>query len=322
MKIIKPNYSNLFRISFLMMISIFLFIGNACAQESRNNVNYTIVPDFPSTTTVCNEKIDLSRYDMYERYDRELTSFSYTHNLTLSVIKRANRYFPIIAPILKEEGIPDDMIYLMAIESSMNTRALSPAKAAGIWQIMESTGRELGLEVNSHVDERYNIEKATRAAAKYLKKSYSMYGDWMAVAASYNAGQRRITSELEKQKADNVFDLWLNEETSRYPFRIMAIKEIMNNPSKYGFILKRDQLYKPIRTRDVEITTEIPNLADFAKENGLTYAQLKDFNPWLRDRYLPNKRGKKYIIKIPYKEDLYYNSKNPTPIYNENWVVD
>ncbi len=318
MKLNKDYRLKLFCGVYLLTMS-FMY---ACAQQNPQNFNYTVVPDFASATSVCGEKVDLTRYDMYERYDRELTSFSYTHNLTLSVIKRANRYFPIIAPILKEEGIPEDMIYLMAIESSLNPRALSPAKAAGLWQIMETTGRELGLEVNSQVDERYNVEKATRAAAKYLKTAYAKYGDWMTVAASYNAGQRRISTELEKQGADNAFDLWLNEETSRYPFRIMALKEIMKNPSKYGFILKRDQLYKPIKTKDVVVTTEISDLAAFAKQQGITYAQLKDFNPWLRDRYLPNKSGKRYVLKVPLAEDLYYNSKNKTAIFDPNWVVD
>ena len=314
----------------LLIAPILAFIVNteACSKNSgvtQNNSGYqmpfTVVPEFSSSTTVFDKKIDLTRYDMYERYDRELTSFNYPHNLTLNVIKKANRFFPIIAPILREEGIPDDMIYLMAIESSLNTRALSPVKAAGLWQIMESTGKELGLEINPYVDERYNIEKATRAAAKYMKKAYDKYGDWFAVTASYNAGQRRISTELEKQQANDVFDLWLNEETSRYPFRIMAMKEIMNNPSKYGYIVKRNQLYKPIRTKDIEVNYEITDLAEFAKSQGITYAQLKDFNPWLRDRSLPNKSGKAYVFKIPLKEDLYYNN-NSIPVYNKNWVID
>lgn len=290
-------------------------------EEKPLMQSFTVVPEFLPKTTVAGEEIDLRRYDMRERYDRELTSFCYTHNLTLSLIKRANRYFRVVEPILKEEGVPDDFIYLMAIESSLDPRAVSPAKAAGFWQLMPATGKQLGLEVSDYVDERYDIEKSTRAACRYLKEAYNKYGSWMAVAASYNAGQGRISRELERQQADNVFDLWLVDETTRYPFRMMALKEIMKRPYKYGFVLKSNQLYKPIRTTAVKVNKEIPDLAAFAKEQGITYRILKDFNPWLRDRVLPNKTGKEYVFKIPVKEDLYYND-DKIDVYQKNWVVD
>ncbi|MEG1585515.1 MAG: lytic transglycosylase domain-containing protein [Bacteroidales bacterium] len=283
--------------------------------------SFSAVPEFLPRTSIAGEEIDLTRYDMRERYDRELTSFCYTHNLTLSLIKRANRYFPIIEPILKEEGIPADFIYLMAIESSLNTRAISPVKAAGLWQLMPATAKQLGLEVNDYVDERYDIEKSTRAASKYLKQAYNKYGNWMAVAASYNAGQGRISTELQRQEAQDVFDLWLVDETTRYPFRMMALKEIMKRPYKYGFVLKSNQLYKPIRTTDVKVTEPVPDLVAFAKANNINYRILKDFNPWLRDRSLPNKSGKEYIFKIPVKEDLYYKDGH-VKVYQKNWVVD
>lgn len=159
------------------------------------------------------------------------------------MIKRANRYFPIVEPILKENGVPDDFKYLMTIESNLDTRARSPRGAAGLWQFMDTTGKEFGLEVNANVDERYHIEKATRAACRYLKQAYAKYGDWMSVAASYNAGQRRISSSLEQQQADTALDLWLNEETSRYIFRIMAAKLVFSHPAHYGFRLRRENLY-------------------------------------------------------------------------------
>ncbi len=302
---------------------IFLSANNSQkADENKPLVQtFTTVPEFGPTVQIAGEKIDLTRYDMFERYDRELTSFTYTHNATLLIMKRANRFFPIMEPILKEEGVPTDFLYLCAIESTLNTRAISPAKAAGLWQFMEGTGKQFGLEVNGFVDERYNIEKATRAACKYLKQAYTKYGSWMAVAASYNAGQGRISRELDKQQAEDVFDLWLNDETNRYAFRMIALKEIMKNPYKYGFVLKSNQLYKPIRTKDVKVTGSIDDLAAFAKQNGITYAQLKDFNPWLRERSLPNKIGKEYVIKIPLQEDLYYKNGN-VEIYDKNWVVD
>ncbi|MEG1615676.1 MAG: lytic transglycosylase domain-containing protein [Bacteroidales bacterium] len=309
----------------LLCAGAVVFMG---AQSSRKAADekplvatLTTIPEFALTTEIAGEKIDLSRYDMYERFDRELTSFSYTHNATTLILKRANRLFPIIEPILKQQNIPEDFIYLCAIESTLNTRALSPVKAAGLWQIMETTGKELGLEINAYVDERYDIEKSTIAASKFLKRAYQKYGSWMAVAASYNAGQGRISTELSKQQSEDVFDLWLNEETNRYPFRMMALKEIMKNPYKYGFVLKSNQLYKPIRTTDVKVKEPIDDLAAFAISQGITYAQLKEFNPWLRNRSLPNKTGKEYTIRIPVKEDLYYG-KEKTVAYRKNWVVE
>lgn len=304
--------------------SVFISANSSTrAKEEKPLVQtFTTVPEFSPSLEIAGEKIDLTRYDMYERYDRELTSFTYTHNTTLLLIKRANRFFPIIEPILKEQGVPADFIYLCAIESTLNTRAVSSVKAAGLWQFMEETGKQFGLEVNGYVDERYNVEKATVAACKYLKQAYNKYGSWMAVAASYNAGQGRISRELEKQQVDDVFDLWLNEETNRYTFRMMAIKEIMKNPYKYGFVLKSDQLYKPIRTEDVTVKEPIADLASWAKSRGITYAQLKEFNPWLRDRSLPNKTGKEYVIKLPVKEDLYYKKNGKREVYDKKWVVD
>ena len=317
-----------FTISAMMALPVGIAILFSCADSEPTLDNkpiissFTNIPVFPNKVEFAGEIIDLDRYDMRERYDRELTGFSYTHNLTSSVVKRANRLFPIIEPILKEEGIPDDFKYLAVIESSLNERAVSPVKASGLWQIMETTGKELGLEISPGVDERYNIEKATRAAAKYLKRAYDKYGNWMTAAASYNAGMGRISNELDKQGGEDVFDLSLVEETSRYPFRMMAMKEVMSNPYKYGFVIKSDQLHKQIRTKDVKVNYQIDDLNKFAQSYGLTYAQLKDFNPWLRDRKLPNKSGKEYIIKIPNKEDLYYTKNDNIKVHNKAWVVD
>ncbi len=302
-----------------------VFLANKTGETVYNQPyakSFAVIPGFPAKVTFAGEEVDLSHFDMRERYERELTSFCYTHNLTLALIKRANRYFPIIEPIIKEEGLPEDFIYLMAIESSIDPRIVSYAKAAGLWQIMPTTGKELGLEVNSHVDERFHIAKSTRAAAKYLKSAYAKYGSWITAASSYNAGQGRISSELKAQEVDSSLDLLLVEETSRYAFRMMALKAIMQNPRNYGFLLKSDQLYKPIRTKEVEVNTTISSLATFAKNHGITYKDLKLFNPWLRDRSLPNSSGKKYYISIPYTEDLNYSSVAPVEVYRKNWVVD
>ncbi|MDR0865034.1 MAG: lytic transglycosylase domain-containing protein [Candidatus Symbiothrix sp.] len=277
----------------------------------------------PESVNFCDREISLKRLDMRERYDREINAFTYFHSTTLMYIKKANRFFPIIEPILKKNGIPDDFKYLCVIESNLDTRAYSPAKAAGLWQFMESTGKQYGLEIREGVDERYHIEKATEAACRYLMNSYSRYGDWINVAASYNAGLGRISSELEKQYVESAFDLLLTQETSRYVFRMMAIKEIFKNPQKYGFILKKEDLYPLVPVDYVEVSSDVSDWAAFAKMYGLNYMQLKEFNVWLRDTKLTMPRGesKIYRIAIPKKDDLYYD-KHHIQVYDKNWVVD
>ena len=183
------------------------------------------------------------------------------------------------------------------------------------------SGREFGLEVNSNIDERYHIEKETKAACKYLKDAYQKYGNWLCVAAAYNAGQGRISTQLQKQMVDQAVDLWLVEETSRYMFRLLAAKAVISNPQQYGFLLKREHLYPPIPYTEVTVTTGIGNLAQFAKDKGITYAQLKDANPWLRDTSLMNKSGRTYILKIPTQAGMHYNPKKTVP-HNKNWVIN
>jgi len=219
------------------------------AQRSPIEFSDVYSPQVPASVTLCGEKIDLDPVDRYERLDRELSSIVYTHGTTMLIIKRANRYFPEMSKILKENGVPQDMLYLACVESSLNPRAYSPAKAAGFWQFIASTAKEYGLEVNDEVDERYNIEKATAAAARYLKKAYAKYGNWPSVMAAYNGGMTRITNELDRQNADTSLDLYLVEETTRYPYRIMAMKTVMENAPSYGFHLRDDQLYQPRKYR-------------------------------------------------------------------------
>lgn len=289
-------------------------------NDTEHVLSYSI-PEVPITATFAGEKISLSRYDMYERYERELTATCYMHSTTLLTLKRANRYMPVIEPILKREGVPVDFVYLAAIESHFNPRARSSAGAAGIWQFMPKTAREYGLEVNDCIDERYNIEKSTVAACKYLKKAYQKYGSWVNAAASYNAGLAKIASELEKQGEKSAFDLLLVEETSRYVFRILAMKQVLSSPADYGFVLRANQLYQPIKTKTVEVDTAIANLTDWAKRQGTTYFQLKEFNPWLRTRELQNKSGRLYKITIPIESDLYYTSERKYKTHRKEWVV-
>ena len=237
-------------------------------------------------------------------------------------IKRANRLFPIVEPILKECGIPDDFKYLMIIECNGDVEARSGAGAAGPWQFLERTGREYGLEVNGEVDERYHLEKATRAACKYLQASYKEYGDWLTVAASYNTGRANVTKRISAQKEKKAIDLVLLPETSRYIFRLMAVKEIFNNPKEYGFILQSSDLYPLIPTaKSITIDTPVSSWADIAKKNGLTYLQLHEANPWIRSASMANKNRKSYKIKIPDIRTLRYNPSK-TEAHDSRWVVD
>ena len=292
------------------------------SEETKVQVSSTFsIPDVPPEASFAGEKVILDRYDLYERYERELTATCYMHSTTLLTLKRANRYMPVIEPILKKNGIPADFIYLAAIESHFDPRAYSAAGAAGIWQFMPKTARQYGLEVNESIDERYNVEKATVAACKYLKNAYAKYGSWLNAAASYNAGMGRITTEIAKQGEERALDLFLNEETSRYIFRILALKQVFAAPAEYGFVLKANQLYQPIKTRSVEVDTTIENLAEWAQQQGTTYLQLKEFNPWLRARSMPDKSRKKYVIQIPIEQDMYYTPARKYKAYRKEWVV-
>ena len=277
--------------------------------------------EVPSSVTFCGKSIDLTRYDRYERMDRELLAFTYMHSTSIQMIKKANRYFPIVEPILKANGIPDDFKYLMVIESNLNPNARSGAGAAGLWQFMQTTGREYGLEVNKNIDERYHVEKATEAACKYLKDAYDKYQDWIAVAASYNAGQARISSQFEKQQVDDMLDLFLVEETARYVYRIIAAKIMFSNPSAFGFRLRTKDLYMPISYKEVSVNTGISNLAEWAKKQGITYALLKNMNPWLRDNFLQNVSKRTYTLKIPTAEGMKHDPKK-VKAHDKRWVVE
>lgn len=269
----------------------------------------------------CGEKIDLSNYYLKERFDRELLSFSYWHSQVFLMIKRANKLFPIIEPILKREGVPDDFKYLALIESNLDPRALSPAKAAGIWQILPETGKESGLEVNDDVDERYNLEKATVVACRYLTRTYELTNSWSLAAASYNTGRARVLRQMETQKCNSYFDMLFSEETNRYVFRIILAKMIMENPSRFGFNLHKADLYSLPKQTVVKVDTTIDNLTDFAIANGSSYQLLKDANPWLRSNKLPNKSRKQYEIKITRKDEVKIDEKN-IKVHNKNWVID
>lgn len=245
------------------------------------------------------ENIPTDNFDVRERLEREFEVNSYWHSSTMQNLKLSARYFPVFERIFAEYGIPDDFKYLAVAESSLR-HPTSPAGARGIWQFMEGTAEEYGLEVNSDVDERLHVEKVTEAAAKYLKKRYNKFGSWTLAAAAYNAGERRISSEMDEQRASSYYDLNLNAETARYVFRIVAIKEIMRAPEKYGFYLKANEYYAPLDDYAViNIDEPIENLGDFAQKYGVSYRMLKVYNPWLKNDKLRNSTKKVYEIRLP-----------------------
>ncbi|GAA4277905.1 lytic transglycosylase domain-containing protein [Aquimarina mytili] len=266
-------------------------------QKLVNDYNVYAIP-MPDNLNFAGELVPIENPDIRERMDRELLVNTYWQSNGLLLFKRANKFFPIIEPILKEEGVPDDFKYLAVIESSL-TQAVSPARATGFWQILKGTAKEYGLEVNQNIDERYHIEKSTRVACKYLKKAKEKFGSWTLAAASYNAGRAGINRRLEKQNVTTYYDLLLGEETGRYVFRIVAVKEILSNPKQYGFNFNTEDLYKHIPTFNVLVDEPIADFTEFAKQYDINYKILKLHNPWLREPHLNNTTGKEYLIKIP-----------------------
>ena len=298
---------------------IILFIC-ICLSQSIFSVEPIYSFPIPSKVEFAGQSISLERYDMRERFDREQIVIGFNHSVSMLVIKRANRFFPVIEPILKQYGIPDDFKYLAVIECNLDIRAQSGAGAAGLWQLMPKTAQQLGLEVNEEVDERYDIGKSTTAACKYFKSAFPKYKNWTTVATSYNAGMGRISTEKENQQVEEAFDLLLNSETSRYVFRILAMKQFLENPKAFGYTLARDQFYQDIRTSEVVLKGSVADWTVWAAQKGISYSQLKDFNVWLRDRKLTNKSGKEYILQLPVKEDLIFNPSR-IKIHNPMWVT-
>ncbi|MCI9608350.1 MAG: lytic transglycosylase domain-containing protein [Muribaculaceae bacterium] len=298
------------------IIAIAATAFTAAAQTPSAVLNPTV----PSAVTFAGSKINLDRADMYERYDRELTALAFTHGNTLLTIKRANKYFPLIAPVLQRYGVPADLIYIACIESYLNPRAYSPAKAAGLWQFIPAAAKQYGLEVNEYVDERYHPVKATEAACKFLKSMKNRFGNWESAAAGYNAGSARIARDLEAQGVTTAHDLYLPDETSRYIFRLLAMKEIMENPAKYGFTLTPDQLYYPVECSSIKVTGPVEDWAKWAKSHGTNYMTLRDLNPWIRAKSLPNKSGKTYNVLVP-KKGAVMRSNQPKKVYNPKWTA-
>lgn len=310
MKIIK----NILAIVGLICLSgLFIFAVQKAPSDDNLESKTKLINDYnvyaisiPEHLDFAGEIMPLSDPDVYERMDRELLVNTYWQSNGLLMFKRAEKYFPVIEPILKKYGVPDDFKYLAVIESGL-INVVSPAGARGVWQIMPATAKENGLEVNENVDERYNLEKSTEVACKYILKSKESLGSWTLAAAAYNAGNAGMSKRLEEQQVSNYYDLLLGEETGRYIFRIVALKEILNHPQKYGFNFTKDDLYKDIPTYSVKVDTAVTDFTAFAKSFGINYKILKIHNPWLREPKLNNKSRKVYSIEIP--KEGYYSTK-------------
>lgn len=304
--------NSLAAIGLIAVVSTLIFAASAGSitekQKARKKTQDKYVAEayhisaitLPEPLDFAGEPVPLNDPDIRERTDREFLVNTYWQSNTLLLLKRAHKYFPVIEPILAKNGIPDDFKYLAVAESGLQ-HAVSPAGARGIWQIMEATGKEYGLEINTNVDERYHIEKSTQVACDYLKKWKERFGSWTLSAAAYNAGPTRIQNYREVQKADGYYDLLLGEETGRYIFRILALKEIITHPSAYGFEVEQSDFYTAVPTFAVEVDTAVTRWADFAKRYGITYKILKKHNTWLREPHLDNTSGKKYQIQLPKK---------------------
>lgn len=254
----------------------------------------------PDEVTFAGERMPLENFDTKESLEREILTSAYRHSSTILIIKRANRYLPVIEKILRKNDIPDDFKYLVAAESEY-TNVISPAGATGFWQIMQATGIEQGMEINQVVDERYHIEKSTQFACDYFRKSYEKYGNWTLAAASYNSGRSALDEQIEIQKQNNYYDLLLSEETARYIFRVVAYKLIISDPDAYGFMIRKDDLYPELKYHEVNVDTAVTSFSSFAEQFGTNYKMLKFLNPWLRKPYLTPRAGKVYVIKVPAK---------------------
>jgi len=306
----KKKHFYFFGLSILIFVLVQLFIYAAELKsddelhQQQFNMKYGIFAILkPEGLNFAGEEIPIQSPEIWERLDKELLKNTYWQSNTMLFFKKANKYFPIIEPILKKNNIPNDFKYLALIESGLDN-VVSPAGAAGFWQILKETAREHGLEVNSAIDERYNLEKSTEVACAYLQDAYDKFGNWTMAAASYNMGKNGSRRNIEKQGTNNYYNLHLNSETARYVFRIIAVKEIMENPKRYGFMFRKKDLYAMSNYKTIEVDSTITNLNDFAKSHGINYKLLKQFNPWLRTSSLPDKSRRKYILKIPTDIDL------------------
>lgn len=263
------------------------------AEEARYRHPY-----IPEAIEVAGERVPLECEDVREALEWEMTVIANWHSQVLLILKRMPRSFAVMEPILRAHGVPDDLKYLAVVESNLYARSYSPAGAAGIWQFLEATARDYGLEVNEDVDERYNLRLSTHAACSYLKESCARFGSWAMAAAAYNMGNTALRRQVERQGESSFYNLLVGVETGRYVFRLIAFKLILEHPERYGFRLESKEQYPVLSPRQVEVDTTVADLAEFAKSYGANYKMLKWQNPWLRSNRLPVPEGKKYVVEI------------------------
>jgi len=313
----RVKHSNLFYFLSGIVITILVIVLSASDVLTKDSLSSSpnessdqypqgykiITPRLPEYMEFAGENVPLENFEVYERIEREFIVNTYFHSATILAIKRTNRWFPVIEPILKKNNVPDDFKYLCVAESNLEN-VTSPAGAVGFWQIMKDAGKKYRLEISSLIDDRYNVEKSTQAACDYLNDSYLLYGTWAMAAASYNMGTNGVDEQITKQKAKNYYNLVLGAETNRYLARIISLKYIMQNREAYGFDIKDDELYQPFKTYDVLLDSPVNSFADYAASYGINYKTLKLFNPWLRDNYLSNPNRDIYIIKLPEKGSI------------------
>lgn len=290
----------------LVIFFMTLSAGTSIADYDNNvsehkfvTPHQTYLPSMPDSISFCGERVPLERRDIYEALDREMVVNTFAHTNTILILKRMTRYFPLIESVLKEEGVPDDFKYLAVAESNLYDIARSPVDAIGLWQFLKTTGKEYGLEVNDEIDERYHIEKSTRAACRYFRKAYEEFGSWTMVAASYNGGMRGVKNMKNLQHQSNYYEMIWVEETARYVFRIIAFKQILSNPESYGFNITESDRYQPWRVNVIDMDTTIVDLAQWAIDRGTTYKRVKELNRWIRQNKINNPRRKTYHIAIP-----------------------
>ncbi len=305
-----------FNIPALTVLSVLLCIPLGMRAQTAP----LMPPKVPEFVEFAGQTIRFDRADLRERMDRELIAFTFTHSTSVLMIRRANRFFPQVEPILERMGVPTDLKYLMVIESNLEEQAVSSASAAGLWQFTQATGRSYGLEVNDNIDERYNIEKATEAACRFLLEAYSKYGNWMTVAASYNGGQQGMDRRIVQQHETDALNMWLVNETSRYMFRLLAVKMMFEDPTQFGFHFTREELYPYIPAKEqIKVTDPIDDLVAFAEQHGVSYAELRRANPWLRESKLNNKSHRTYYVNIPDVKASYYDPSR-TKVYSDAWI--
>jgi membrane-bound lytic murein transglycosylase D len=289
-RISKPLFS------FIVFVSCFL-IQSVNAQIS--------LPEIPSTLTFCGEPVPLDDPDIKERLEKELIINVNKHASTILVLKESGRWKSYLQAMLDSAAVPKDFFYLAVIESELDPISRSGAGATGLWHFTKSTAEEYGLEISDYVDERRDAEKSTQAACVFLKRAYKKFGSWTLAAAAFNRGTKGIENAISGQDTKSFYQLYLNEETARYVFRILALKLIIEAPEKYGYNLSPSDYYQPVAYKTILINESIQDLPKFAKSLGVLYQTLKEHNPWIQntDYKLILTVGKKYKIRIPAKRD-------------------